>query len=64
MSIIIPGWQILVTSGDVFNGLTVGASRAYLVDIVVQSGGAVIDTGVSVSGLLDGFVCISHELSV
>jgi hypothetical protein len=29
MSIIIPGWQVLVTSGDAFTGLTVGAYGTY-----------------------------------
>src|SRR5215470_3299327 len=61
MAIIIPGWQVLVMSGDVFSGLTVGVSGAYLADIVVESGGTVIDTGVSYQGelqLLPGAVAI------
>ena len=49
MAIIIPGWQVLVMSGEVFSGLTVGLSGAYLADIVVESGGMVIDTVVSTS---------------
>ena len=53
MAIIIPGWQVLAMSGDVFSGLTVGASGAYLADIVVESGGTVIDTVVSTSGYLE-----------
>jgi hypothetical protein len=38
---------VLVTSGVVFSGLTVGAYGACLLRIEVQSGGTVIDTGVS-----------------
>src|SRR5262249_13485869 len=53
MAIIIPGWQVLVMSGDVFSGLTVGLSGGYLADIVVESGGMVIDTAVSTSGYLE-----------
>ena len=49
MSFIIPGWQVRVTSGDLFSGLTVGAYGAYFLRVEVQSGGAVIDTGVSIT---------------
>jgi hypothetical protein len=49
MALSIPGWDIVVQSGDVLSGLTVGAYGAYLLSIEVQSGGTVIDTGVSIT---------------
>src|SRR5262245_42203958 len=53
MAVIIPGFEVLVNSGDVLSGLTVGDEGAYLADIIVQSGGTVIDTGISTSGNLE-----------
>jgi hypothetical protein len=44
MALSIPGRDIVVQSGDVFSGLTVGAYGAYFLSIEVQSGGTVIDT--------------------
>jgi hypothetical protein len=49
MALSIPGWDIVVQSGDVFSGLTVGAYGAYFLSIEVQSGGTVIDTGVYIT---------------
>jgi hypothetical protein len=39
----IPGLAVLIFSGDVLNGLTVGDARAYAAEIVVVSGRMLID---------------------
>src|SRR5262249_13459198 len=53
MPLIVPGLEVLVLSGDVLSGLTVGDAGAYAAEIVVESGGTVIDTGISTSGYLE-----------
>src|SRR5215475_8832241 len=53
MPLIVPGLEVLVLSGDVLSGLTVGDAGAYLAEIIVESGGTVIDTGISTSGHLE-----------
>src|SRR5262249_17498226 len=52
MAFIYPGLEIVVASGDVFSGLTVGNAGEFAAEIIVESGGTVIDTGISTSGYL------------